>query len=57
MPYNFIQQLEESIVELQAHGGNDIFISLLSVSAICYYLLPLTITIFLLGILFFKNFK
>lgn len=57
MPYNFLQQLEDSIVELQAHGGNDILISLLSASAICYYLLPLTITIFLLGILFFKNFK
>ena len=57
MPYNFIQQLEESIVELETIGGHDILISFLSVSAICYYLLPLTITIFLLGILFFKNFK
>ena len=57
MPYNFLQQLEESIVELEAKGGHDILISFLSASAICYYLLPLTITIFLLGILFFKNFK
>lgn len=57
MPYNFLQQLEESIIELEANGGHDILISLLSASAICYYLLPLTITIFLLGILFFKNFK
>ena len=57
MPYNFLQQLEESIVELEAKGGHDILISLFSASAICYYLLPLTITIFLLGILFFKKFK
>ena len=57
MLYNFLQQLEESIVELETIGGHDILISFLSASAICYYLLPLTITIFLLGILFFKNFK
>ena len=57
MPHNFIQQLEESIVELETICGHDILISFLSASAICYYLLPLTITIFLLGILFFKNFK
>ena len=57
MPYNFLQHLEESSVELEAKGGHDILISLFSASAICYYLLPLTITIFLLGILFFKNFK
>ena len=57
MPYNFIQQIDESILELMSQGGHDILISFLSASAICYYLLPLTITIFLLGILFFKNFK
>ena len=57
MPYNFLQQLEESIVELEASGGHDILFSLFAASAICYYLLPLTITIFLLGILFFKKFK
>lgn len=57
MPYNFLQQLEESIVELETNGGHNILISFLSASAICYYLLPLTITIFLLGILFFKKFK
>ena len=57
MPENFLEQLTDVFELLESQGGHGFLITLLSMSGICYYLLPLTITIFLLGILFFKNFK